>query len=618
MLITNKVYITDPIIANKPAGGGVLIHFSKISKESAHCIVKIHIANDKNTPEEVFANITLTDKNGRSITKYSETRKIPENSQNDLTVEMEIENPLLWDIQTPNLYELSISLHNKNKKVDELKQNVGIRKIELNPDGFFLNGKKVYLRGTNRHQEYPYVGYAMSKNAHYRDAVKIKQAGFDMVRTSHYPQDNAFLDACDELGIIVMNPIPGWQFYQDGEFSENSYQNIRDMVRRDRNHPCVVFWENSLNESQMTEDYILEANKILKEELPFNDTYTCGFIDHPSYDLYIPARQHANPPNYWTKYQKGRRKIFIAEYGDWEYYAPNMGFNQSTFSPLLLKEHTSRQLREYGEKRLLQQAMNFQEAANSNRRGKNTIGHANWLMFDYNRGYADDLEASGIDDIFRLPKFSHYFYKSQRPSTEVIKFRGITIGGPMVKIASYWNEQSSLPIKVYSNCHRVALYLNDSLVGLKSPKKDGVSENLISPPFEFSIPKFSPGMLVAKGYIGANIACSDTIITPKNGKKLKVFIDKSGIDISRSEIDVLIAHAYITDKDGNILSSDNNTYIRFVIETPSENNVEIVGKDYVKAKSGIASILIRVKPSWEYFKLKSYAPDMENGEVFVK
>jgi beta-galactosidase len=174
-------------------------------------------------------------------------------------------------------------------------EKIGIRSIELTQNEFLLNGEKKYFRGTNRHQEYPYVGYAISKNANRRDAIKIKQAGFDFVRLSHYPQDISFLEACDELGLLVMNAIPGWQYYSDDpEFLKNSYQDIRDMVRRDRNHPSVVFWEVSLNESPMTDTYMVEANKILKEELPFEDTYSAGWIDHEAFDLYFDVNMCAS------------------------------------------------------------------------------------------------------------------------------------------------------------------------------------------------------------------------------------------------------------------------------------------------------------------------------------
>lgn len=592
LVTKNNVHISDPILADKVGGGGLLVHFSNISEESATCDVKVHAINQFEEEKEVYAEFILKDTDGNIVNQLSEATKIGVGQDAELKLSIDIDNPKLWGTTTPHLYTLTTKLYCDDQIVDAVTERVGIRKVELNKEGFFLNGNKMYIRGTNRHQEYPYVGYAISNEANYRDAIKIKQAGFDFVRLSHYPQDESFLDACDELGLLVMNAIPGWQFYQEGEFVNNSFKDIRDMVRRDRNHPSIVFWETSLNESGMTEEYMIKANKILKEELPFPDTYSAGWIDHTSFDLYIPARQHSKPPNYWTDYVKEGRKIFIAEYGDWEYYAQNAGFNQKAFKDLKEEERTSRQLREHGEKRLLQQALNFQEAANSNRQGENTIGHANWVMFDYNRGYSDDLEASGISDIFRIPKFANYFYQSQRPPSESVKFRGFDIGGPMVKIASYWDKDSPTEITVYSNCEEVALYLNGSLIDKKVSKSDSYSSHLEHPPFIFKIPGYLPGKLLAKGYFNGKEVVTDSVISPGKGKKIKISADKAGINIGDfGKGDIVVLNAKVLDSSGNLVSTDNHSKVLFKIES---GNAELVGENPSTSKAGIASILIKV------------------------
>jgi beta-galactosidase len=314
---------------------------------------------------------------------------------------------------------------------------------------------------------------------------------------SHYPHAEAFMNACDELGILVMNSLTGWQFFGNEIFQKNAIQDIRDMARRDRNHPSVIFWEASLNETQMTESFMKEATQALKEELPFSHNYSACWIDNNNYDIFIPARQHGQAPDYWTKYNKVYRKIFIAEYGDWEYYAQNAGFNQKEFANLKEDERTSRQLRAHGEKRLLQQAYNFQEAANSNRKGINTIGEANWVMFDYNRGYSDDLESSGISDIFRIPKFAYSFYQSQRDANVILDTK--LTSGPMLTIANNWTETSPLNITAYSNCEEVALYLNDVLVAKQKPLLNQNSDQLKHPPFLFKLDKFISGTLRAEG-----------------------------------------------------------------------------------------------------------------------
>ncbi|MDW7691393.1 glycoside hydrolase family 2 TIM barrel-domain containing protein [Flammeovirgaceae bacterium SG7u.111] len=583
LLLKNDVYITDAVHANKANSGGVLIHFTEISPEIAKGIVKIHVKNESDKPKRVQfkASIGSSSINSNKVTIYA-------NSDTTLEQTIEIAKPKLWSPQAPELYNATINLLVDGEINDHVETRTGIRKIELAEDGFRLNGEKIFIRGTNRHQEYPYVGYAISDSAQYRDAVKIKNAGFDLVRLSHYPQDEAFLAACDELGIIVMNCISGWQFIGNEEFVKNSHQEIRDLARRDRNHPSVFFWEISLNESGMDDAYMTRANEILDEELPYKDIFSVAWIDHPSYDLFIPARQHGKAPDYWNFYKEGKRKVFIAEYGDWEYYAQNAGFNQTAFADLSEAERTSRQLRGDGETRLLQQAMNFQEATNSNRKGEGTIGHANWVMFDYNRGYADDLEASGISDIFRIPKFAYHFYQSQRPSSETYSHPGIT-AGPMVKIASYWTKNSPKKIRVYSNTEEVALSLNGKLIAKQKSTLDKYSSHLGYPYFVFEIPAFDAGELKAEGFVSGKKVCEDLVKSPKTAKAIQLEIDLSGVSLAPNSADVAFIYAKVVDENGTIIPTAQHT-IKFNI---SSNEAQLIGENPFTAEAGIASILLR-------------------------
>lgn len=583
LLSTSKTYLSDAVAANKIGGGGVSVYFDDISPEKASGTLKLHAINSSDKEQSLSAQITLTSQDSKASFQ-TKTVVVPANKDAYITHSFEVKSPRLWSPESPNLYQLSILLKNEKSVVDELTLKTGIRKIQLNAEGFFLNGEKRFINGTNRHQEYPYVGYAISDNANYRDAYKIKQAGFDFVRLSHYPHSKSFLNACDELGLMVMNCIPGWQYFEKGEFEENAWQDIRDMIRRDRNHPSVIFWENSLNESGMTPDFMIKANQIVKEELPYKDAYTAGWIDHDSYDLFIPARQHSKPPFYWNQYDKNGRKLLIAEYGDWEYYAQNAGFNQKEFKNLKPEERTSRQLRANGEKGLLQQALNYQEAFNSNTKGKHTIGHANWLMFDYNRGYADDLESSGIGDIFRIPKFAHYFYQSQKnPYADAFS-------RPMVYIASHWNKESSLPIRVFSNCDEVALYLNEKLVSKQKPIRNELSDNLTYPPYEFSVPAFSPGTLKAIGYIDGKPVTEHSVSTATEPHALQLDIDESGKPLTLGDDDIVFVYAKILDSEGHLVVNATNE-ISFAIEGNSK--VQIMGPQKVNAEAGIATILVR-------------------------
>jgi beta-galactosidase len=611
LLQTNKTYITDEVHANKVNSGGILVNFNTIAKEKANGIVKIHVKNEDNQSKKVKASITF--KNGSETISFTTKEVTMEpNSNASLSQSVEILNPKLWGIENPNLYEVEVNLIADSKTIDSQTIQTGIRKAELKADGFYLNDEKLFINGTNRHQEYPYIGYALSDEANYRDAVKIKNAGFDFVRMSHYPQTESFMKACDELGLLVMNCISGWQFLGDEKFIENSYQEIRDLARRDRNHPSVVFWEVSLNESDMKEPYMKKANEILRAELPYANIYTAGWIDNPNYDLYIPARQHGKAPEYWNNYEKENRKIFIAEYGDWEYYAQNAGFNQTSFANLKEEERTSRQLRAFGEKRLLQQAFNYQEAFNSNLKGKHTIGQANWLMFDYNRGYADDIESSGISDIFRIPKFAFYFYQSQRSPN--LKLNEKLVSGPMVHIASYWNEKSPLNVTVFSNCDEVALYLNDKLIAKQKPTVAAFSNELPHPPFVFSIPKFEKGTLRAEGFSNGKKITEHSVKSANEASKISLSHDVSTVKINTDLPDVIFVYATITDENGTTVSEATN-WVEFSLEG---ENAELIGQNPMQAEAGIATILIKTKNFKKPITIKAKSNGLKETSIEIK
>lgn len=611
LMTAGKVFITNAVAADEVAGGGVLVHFDKVSAEQTQGVLRVQAKNESCFVENIHLLATLISTNGQIYRFRSDEKVLKPDSTATLQQELVVDDPQLWSPQHPKRYRLLVELMAGERLLDSTSLNIGIRKIELNENGFYINGEKQFLRGTNRHQEYPYVGYALSDAAQWRDAVKIKNAGFDFVRLSHYPHAEAFMDACDVLGLLVMNCIPGWQFFGDSVFVENSYQNCRDMIRRDRNHACVAFWELSLNESPMTDEYMQSVNKILDEELPFGDSYSAGWMDYTAYDLFIPARQHAQPPDYWNFYKNGNRKVFVAEYGDWEYYAQNAGFNQKAFGDLKADERTSRQLRGSGEKLLLQQALNLSEAAASNRRGIGTIGHANWLMFDYNRGYADDLEASGIADIFRVPKFAWYFYQSQRPPLE--QYPKPVVSGPMVFIASYNTLQSSRNVTVYSNCQEVELLVGDVMIAKHTPVKDSIFASLIFLPFHFANMPVGEANLTAIGYIDGREAARHEVAVAVAPAHIRLKADLEGIAINEKYPDLFFVNATITDSNGNTVYNSNQK-VWFTIE----GSGAIIGKNPVQAQAGIASALVRTETLETPLVIRATAPGLITGSLVIQ
>ncbi|OFY46808.1 MAG: hypothetical protein A2X22_04935 [Bacteroidetes bacterium GWF2_49_14] len=579
LIIKDQLHLTHPLEIDTLQGGGVMVNTDSISKEESVISISVSVRNQDQVRRFCGIEAVLKDRNNKLVaTASSEIINIPSLTDIRIPLRMQVKNPDLWFPDSPSLYTLETRLIENEKCIETSDIRIGLRTISFTVQNrFSINNVPLEIRGTNRHQEYPYIGYALSDNAQYRDAWKIKNAGFNFVRSSHYPQSPAFLDACDELGILVMNSIPGWQYFGDSAFCELSYQNTREMCRRDRNHPSVILWEASLNESVMPVDFMRKSHEIVHTELPFPDIYTCGWIDSV-YDVFIPARQHSVPPYYWNNYPKAK-PLFIAEYGSWEYYAQNAGFNQTEFTDLKPAERSSRQLRGYGERQLLQQAYNFQEAYNDILKGP-SAGCSNWVMFDYNRGYASDIESSGIMDIFRLPKFAYWFYKSQADDD------------PVCFIASFNSAVSAQYVRVFCNGDSVVLYRNGILIGSQKPDCNPPATNLPHPPFTFRMPAFESGTLKAESYKQGKISAKHTVTTAGEAANISLEADLSNKELKAGCRDIIFVYASITDLTGNVLN-DSSLPIRFTVN----GDGMLIGDNPVRAEAGIATILLKAGKS---------------------
>lgn len=529
--ITSRVHITDPIFEGIASGGGIFVTFSDVSRSHATVNVETHVRNENSEGAGCTLKTSIIDPSGIVVAEMEDGRLI--SGDGDFTFEQSIavENPLLWHPDHPHLYTLRSEVYSHGIIVDRQDIRIGIRTIRFDSDnGFMINGERLVFRGANRMADYPYVGYAMPNSGQVRDAIKLKEAGFQAVRTAHYPQDPAFLDACDELGLMVIAPIPGFQYVGGRTFRERSYQDMRDLIRRDRNRPSVILWELSLNETDFDYGYATDAVKIGHEEYPTDQCYIAGWKYDNVYDVYLRNADHTPGP---AKYF-GQAPIVISEYGHWGYGG---------------SDSTSDVSRKDGEAAMLVQARNHQESLNKNLKIPFLSGDALWAGIDL---AAYD---SGVLDNFRLPKFSYYFYQSRRdPSVQFGARRSHEAGdnslsatetdaemeggsrldmpgidsGPMVYIASYWTEKSSLDVTVYSNCEEVELFLNGKPVERRAPDTGPTADSLPHPPFTFSISGFEPGELRAVGFISGREAASHVVRTPGEPTQLVVSIDTTG------------------------------------------------------------------------------------------
>ena len=581
LFVRDTLHITDEMLANRVASGGIFVRYPSVSDDHAEIDIRAHVANTGPQTRRFTVRHNLYDSDTVVAVSTSEALELAPDSDLQYRSQLSVPRPRLWSPQFPNLYELETIIESDGGVVDRRRTRIGVRRIDITSDGFRINGKQMFLRGVNRHQEYPYIGYALSPNADYRDAKLIKEAGFDYVRLSHYPHSSHFMRAADELGLVVLNAILGWQYYHpDPAFSEHVVQTCRDLIRRDRNHPSVIAWECSLNESPMPPELVARLHETVHEEYPGDQAYSAGWVPE-TYDIYLQARQHRllhpNDPIPDKPY-------IVSEYGDWEYYAQNAGFNQDAWENLEQEERTSRQLLAHGERRLLQQATNVQEAHNDNL-STPAFADGYWVMFDYNRGYAYDLEASGLMSLERLPKPAYHFFRSQRDATESST---LYAAGPMVHIANEWRSESPGEIRVFSNGAEVELFVNGESQGRRMPDRDRMSERIRHPPVTFTVQQHRPGVLqaIAFGENGTEIA-RDTRSTPGTIARIETTLATHGVEPTVD--DVLFGYARLVDNSGQTVP-ETGRRVQFDVGI----GLTIIGPDESLSENGLAAVLVKV------------------------
>jgi beta-galactosidase len=595
------LHVTEPVSAGEVAGGGVFLRTLSADEKRAVVSARTHVRNASPLSRSIRIRTVFRYEDRSVATTQSELATLSTGEALHLETQSALLSPALWSPGTPALHEVTVSvLDDAGETLDSVVTRFGIRRIGFSRSGgFTINGRRLRLRGTNRHQEMPYVGYAVPRAAHYRDARRIKEAGFDYVRLCHYPHAPEFLDACDELGLVVMNCIPGWQFLGGALFREAVQHDARQVIRRDRNHACVVLWELSLNETEMDEELMRALHAIGHAEFPGDQMFTCGWIDR--YDVFSHSRQHGEI----HRWRNGDKALVIAEYGDWEFYARTEGFDQKTGAGVYDLWSNARQFRSDGERGLLQQCSNHVIALNDTLSSP-AVFDGQWSMFDYARGYHPVRAACGIMDIFRLPKFSYHFYRSQRDPDE----RGHRwAGGPVVFIASHWTPASSLRVIVFSNVEEVSLYLNGRLIGRHRPAQTCFTQHLPHPPSFFDLPCFEPGRLEAIGFQAGQPVAIHVIATPRDFSKLEIVADDLAIAAPLTEPDLILVHARLRDSHGTLCIGEVSP-VEFEV-----SGAVVVGPSHRAAEAGIASIAIRLPPDVATFTVRARVPSHPHAET---
>ena len=578
LIAKNKVAITDAIEENKVAGGGIFVHYGTISQQLAEVFVNTEV---RNTDQKTR---TITVENSIGAVRKTSKVTLAAGACKTVVQKLIIKHPSLWSPETPYLYRLATRILEGKTALDGGTTRIGIRSFEFRgAEGFFLNGEKYHqFIGANRHQDFAYVGNAVPNSQQWRDAKRLRDAGFTIIRTAHYPQDPSFMDACDELGLFIIVATPGWQYWnKDPQWGEKVHQNTRDIIRRDRNHPCVLMWEPILNETRYPEDFALKALQITHEEYPYPyrpvaaaDLHSAGVRDH--YDVVYGW------PGDDFKADKPTQCIFTREFGEYvdDWYAHN---------------NLNRASRSWGERPQLVQAQSLAKTTDElHHTTGQFIGGCQWHPFDHQRGYHPDPYWGGIYDAFRQKKTAFWMFASQENHE------------PMVHIAHEMTQFSDADVIVYSNCDSVRLSVYDGEKSWTLPVKHEEGRMPSQPVvfkdvwdfwearnYSYTQKNWQKVNMVAEGICAGKVVCSEKKMPSRRSTKLRLYIDEMGKKLVADGSDFVVVVCEVTDDSGHVrrLAKEN---IVFTVEGEGE----IIGDASINANPravewGSAPVLIR-------------------------
>ena len=353
----------------------------------------------------------------------------------------------LWDVENPNLYDIHIELMQDGVVTDEKTSSFGFRTVEFRKDGFYLNGRKLKIRGLNRHQSYPYVGYAMPASMQRLDAKILKyKLGLNAVRTSHYPQSQAFIDHCDRIGLLVFTEMPGWQYIGDAAWKDQACQNIREMVNQYRNHPSIMLWGVRINESPDDDEFYIRTNAIAHE------------LD--------PSRPTGGVRNI----RKGHFQEDVYTYNDFSHDGAAPGCEpKAKITPNVDKAYMVTEYNGHmfptkafdSEPHRMKHAMRHAEVLRAVESHEDIAGSFGWCMADYNThkdfGSGDRICYHGVLDMFRNPKMAASVYASRQDVIPVLETSS------SMEIGEY--PASTLGLSyIFTNADSVRMYKNDRFI----------------------------------------------------------------------------------------------------------------------------------------------------------
>ncbi|WP_346881163.1 sugar-binding domain-containing protein [uncultured Algibacter sp.] len=614
LIKTSNVHVTLPELSKTVAGGGVFVGTIDINGNQATLGVRTEITNNSKKTKQIIVKSVLEDANKKEIKGIQQSIKLSSGEAKQLSKEMQVKDVHLWHPDDPYLHYLRTDIIVNGKIVDQMRTRIGIRLYEMKgPKGLFINkqpfNKK--LIGVNRHQDYAYVGNALPNSSHYRDVKLLREGGSNIIRVGHYPQDDAFYDACDALGMITTTANPGWHFFnfKSKIFEDRLYEDTHNLVRKDRNRPSILLWETALNETPSQPGHVMNnMHKAAHSEYPFPGMYTVTDFEEA---------KKGGLDVYYHGYDKNINS-FNREFGDGnevdDWYSQN--------SIVRVK-------RDWGEKAMLIQALRQAERLSERyKTDKVRLGGAMWAGIDHQRGYHPDPFWGGHLNVNRLPRYTYHLYKSQTHAN--YKLKGIK-SGPIAYIVNELTQLSPSDITIFSNCDEIRLTWLGKDYGTLKPSKDPKYDGLPHPPFVFKNvfdimqlkqrtkeEKQGLAQMIAEGFINGKKVVKDVKTYAQRSEKLKLNIDNQGLSLIADGSDYVPIRATIVDKNG-IKKVLANEFVYFEVEGPAEviGGIKNFGNP-AKTSFGIATALIRATNIPGKITVKAYVNGLEHDQITLE
>jgi beta-galactosidase len=508
---------------------GINVNTPSITPENATVAVEVKLANASEREKDFTMKMKFLDSDGKQVTYFSNDKELAAKSKFIFDQSFDIPDYRLWSPENPKLYTLVVQLWDGKKLIDETSQKFGIRTISFSPEnGFLLNGKNVLLKGGCLHHDNGPLGSAAFDRAEYRRVRIMKENGFNAIRTAHNPPSKAFLDACDELGMLVIDEsFDQWQRPKNPQdynlyFDDWWEKDIESMVLRDRNHPSVIIWSigNEINERADSSGLVI-AKKLKEKVLSLDKTRPvtqaiCHFWDHPGrgWEETAPAFAQMDVHGYnyrWQDYETDHEK-----YPD-RIMAGTESFPKEAFENWQMVEKHSYVIGDF-----VWTGMDYLGESGI---GSTRLDNENdqflppWPWFNSNCG---DISILGYkkpqmyfrDVVWRNSKLEMMVHN---PIPEGRKEIVSMWGWPEERKSWNWegNEGKPLRVSVYMRCQEVRLELNGKVIGSKKVS----DETKLTAHFE--VP-YHPGELTAIGLINGNEVARQTLSTTGMPFALKV------------------------------------------------------------------------------------------------